>query len=224
MLSDHTAQGLLNHITGTAPIFAEPSAYLALFTTAPTSDSGSGATEVSTSGTAYARVLTTGSWATSSGSGPSTIQTNAQITFATATGAGWGTIVAWGLYDAITSGNLLYWDWLGSYAWQPVTINSANPTIFTIGTTAYAAALTVVLDTSLRFGGTAPTYSAGTPSNNTVLTVLSPSGLTFELQNGATTIATSAAGLCSVRQVLAQSIPSGVTPIFPSGGFVLGAA
>lgn len=30
------------------------------------------------------------------------------FTFVTATGS-WGTIVAWGLFDASTSGNLLYW-------------------------------------------------------------------------------------------------------------------
>jgi hypothetical protein len=221
MFSDHTAQGVLNHITGTAAIFAEPNAWLGLFTTAPTSDSGAGSTEVT--GGSYARQNTTGSWATATGSGPSTITTNAQISFPTAT-ANWGTVVAWGLYDAITSGNLLYWDWLGSYAWQPVTISSANPAIFTIGTTAYTAATTVVLDVAERFGGTAPTYSAGTPSNNTVLTVLSPSGLTFELQNGVTTLATSAAGSSSIRQILSQSIPMGITTVFPSAAFVLGAA
>ena len=87
--------------------------YVGLFTVAPT-DSTAG-TEVS--GGSYARVAVTSSlanWAgtqaalstsASSGTGGTT-SNNAAITFPTAT-ADWGTVVAFGLFDASTSGNLL---------------------------------------------------------------------------------------------------------------------
>lgn len=88
--------------------------YIGLFTVAPTDTAGTG-TEVS--GGSYARVAVTSSlanWAgtqaalstsASSGTGGTT-SNNAAITFPTAT-ADWGTVVAFGLFDASTSGNLL---------------------------------------------------------------------------------------------------------------------
>ncbi len=69
-LSDYTAEALLNFMSGNQPVPSLTSRYLALFTTAPTSDSGSGAVEVSGGG--YARVQVAGSlaagasWTTSS--------------------------------------------------------------------------------------------------------------------------------------------------------------
>lgn len=74
--------------------------YIALYTAAPT-DAGGG-TEVSTTGTAYARqtiaFTVTGNSATNS----------AIITFPTAT-ANWGTVTHIGIFDTLTAGNLLYW-------------------------------------------------------------------------------------------------------------------
>jgi hypothetical protein len=57
-LSDYTAQNLLNFVGGLEAFPALASRYLALFTTAPTSDAGTGGTEVS--GTGYARVQVAG--------------------------------------------------------------------------------------------------------------------------------------------------------------------
>ena len=71
--------------------------YLALFTVAP--GVGGGGTEVS--GGSYARQAVTFS-APASGA----TSNSGAITFPTAT-ANWGTVVAWGLFDAATSGNLL---------------------------------------------------------------------------------------------------------------------
>jgi hypothetical protein len=72
--------------------------YLALYTVAP-NDANSGGTEVSTSGTGYARqtvaFTTTGSQASNT----------AAVEFATAQSS-WGTIVAVGVLDASASGNL----------------------------------------------------------------------------------------------------------------------
>lgn len=151
MFSRHTAGGLLQHVAGYQAIFAEPTAYVALFTTAPTADDGTGAVEVSGGG--YARVATSAaSWGAASAS-PPLIANGAAIVFPTAT-AGWGTIVAAGLYDAASGGNLLFWDWLGACAWRPVTVSAADPAVFSLPAHGLAAGATVVF--TAVFGGTAP--------------------------------------------------------------------
>lgn len=79
--------------------------HVALFTAPPT-DAGGG-TEVS--GNGYARVAlarAVGSWAApASGATGNAVA----IAFPTPTPAGWGTIVAMGLFDAATLGNLIAW-------------------------------------------------------------------------------------------------------------------
>lgn len=81
----------------------------ALFTAAPTEDGV--VSEVSTSGTDYARVLVTAStqWATAASTTNDTTSKPlaADIVFtAASTSAAWGTITHWGLYDE--DGNLWY--------------------------------------------------------------------------------------------------------------------
>ena len=96
------ANELLDHILNSAN-YATPgtSIYVALFTTTPGRD-GTGGTEVS--GGAYARKNITAWDAPSNGA---TANTNLEA-FTTANGADWGTIVGAGIYDASTSGNLLF--------------------------------------------------------------------------------------------------------------------
>ena len=89
--------------------------YIGLLTAAP-SDAGGG-TEVS--GNNYGRATVVSSltnWAgtqaaasttASSGTGGQT-SNNAAITFATPSGT-WGTVTHFGIYDAVTGGNLLFW-------------------------------------------------------------------------------------------------------------------
>lgn len=101
--------------------------HIGLLTAAP-NDAGGG-TEVS--GNGYARVAVTsslanwagtqsaGSTAASSGTGGVTSNNNA-ITFASATGS-WGTVTHFGIYDASTGGNLLFWGALAVA--KPVTQN-----------------------------------------------------------------------------------------------------
>lgn len=87
--------------------YAPPAIYLALFTVAP-SDAGGG-TEVT--GGSYARVQVSqldASWAAPSGT-PSATSNSAAITFPSPT-ANWGTIVAIGIFDAASGGNLLAWE------------------------------------------------------------------------------------------------------------------
>lgn len=89
--------------------------YAALWIGDPT-DTGTGGAEVSTTGTAYARVgISTGTINTGAGSGwtdpnaSGTIQTsnNAVVTFPTPAGSNWGTVTHIALMDAPTGGNML---------------------------------------------------------------------------------------------------------------------
>jgi hypothetical protein len=98
-ISDYYENKIIDHmLRGQA--FTPPSTiYLALYTVAP-SDSGGG-TEVSGGG--YQRQPVTLSPASEG-----TTSNSADITFPTATSS-WGTIVAVGIFDAQTGGNLLMW-------------------------------------------------------------------------------------------------------------------
>lgn len=89
--------------------------YIALFTTNPTDDDGTGAVEVSGGSYARASVTASSGYSAISGSGTNAhqISNSGTITFATPT-ANWGTVIGIGIYDASTSGNLLYWDTITS--------------------------------------------------------------------------------------------------------------
>lgn len=102
--SNYLENALLNQIfRGTAYSFPG-TLYVGLYTVAP-SDAGGG-TEVS--GNSYARVsvtANTSNWVESTAGATSN---SSAITFPQATG-NWGTVVALGIFDASTSGNLLAW-------------------------------------------------------------------------------------------------------------------
>lgn len=101
------AENKVNELLVGKTAFTLPTAYVALYTAAP-SDSGGG-TEVT--GGSYARKSTAASdWAASSGG---SISNAAVITFVTATGS-WGTVTHFGVHDASTAGNLLWWGALGT--------------------------------------------------------------------------------------------------------------
>ncbi len=90
---------VLNYVF-TATSVTRPTAwYLALFTSNPAEDASG--TEVSTSGTAYARQSAS---FTVSGN---TATTSAAIEFPEATGSGFGTVTHVGVFDASSSGNLI---------------------------------------------------------------------------------------------------------------------
>ena len=84
--------------------YTSPQAHIALFTSDPT-DSASG-TECS--GNGYARVRMDNKMASAS-TGPdnSSIASNSNITFPTASGGAFGTFTHIGIFDAASSGNLL---------------------------------------------------------------------------------------------------------------------
>lgn len=102
--SDDLAVKLLNATLRNTAYSSPATVYLAAYTTNPTAaDSGS---EVSTSGTAYARQALTFA-APSGASGSKSSATSAQVNFPIAT-ADWGTVSHVGIRDDLTAGNLLY--------------------------------------------------------------------------------------------------------------------
>jgi len=108
----------LNQGTGAGGSITAPSnIYLGLHTADPT-DAGSGA-EVS--GNGYARVEITDKFSNASGTGGS-LSSNADITGFTASGGNWGTVSHIGIWDASTSGNLLFHTALDSSA----TVNDGD--------------------------------------------------------------------------------------------------
>lgn len=113
-LTDYAENRLVDAVFRGQALGAPATFYVALFTTA-CSDSAAG-TEVSTSGTGYARAAVTSSlanWAGTQSAGSTTASSgtggqtsnNAAITFPSPT-ASWGTVSHFGIFDASTAGNM----------------------------------------------------------------------------------------------------------------------
>jgi hypothetical protein len=292
-LTDYSAKNLLNYVTGQIAMPALPAVFLALFTAVGV-DAGTGFTEVSTSGTAYARVQVAGTVAATAtfttaspnitmatnpgwvvpgmsvydttngfllgtvstyvgtalvltanalhassgstdslsfsafgngtGSAPSSATNAAAVSYAAATGAGFGTVIAWGLYDAVTAGNLLGWDFLGNFAWLPFEIPTAS-SLATVKGNGYASNDPVVF--TAEYGGTLPTLSTGTMTSYTVNYVATPATDTINVDTTAgpaTAIVTTSSGSGMVRKIQQQSIPAGVTASFSASTLTLQAA
>jgi hypothetical protein len=96
--SNYLETELLDHVFANNAYTAPSTLYLALFTSNPADDASG--TEVSTSGTAYARQSVT---FTVSGN---TATTNAAVEYSTAT-ASFGTVTHVAVYDASTAGNMI---------------------------------------------------------------------------------------------------------------------
>ena len=113
-LSDDLEYELLNHVFRTDTLVKIPNLYCALFTADPT-DAGTGA-EVSTSGTAYARVavpVADASWTAPADMGGAMGITNLiDIQYLTPT-ADWGTPSHWGLMTAVIDGDLWLYGAIG---------------------------------------------------------------------------------------------------------------
>ena len=299
-LSDYTAQNNLNYVTGNRAPPALPSVWLGLYTAMPTSDAGTGGTEVSAGG--YARVQVAGALAAngafttaspnitmnvsnpgwvvpgmnvydatgafqigtvltyigtalvltanaahaSSGSTdslvfsawpaasastgtepavtPATVTNGAVITFPTATAdwtnAGANPVIGFGLFDAVSGGNNLAFDYIGNYPWLPATMSAASPGVITAKAHGYSAADPVVV--TAKYGGTIPSFSQ---SNLTgVLAVVSPTTDTLTVTNGGTAVNTSTTGDFSIRKLTKQSIPAGITATFAASTLTLNQA
>lgn len=140
-LSDYLENKLIDHLLRATAFTAPATTYVGLLTAAP-SDSGGG-TEVT--GGSYARASVasgTGAWTATQGgtSGASSGTTGttgnaATISYATPS-ASWGTVTHFGVYDALTGGNLLFY---GALTASKV-INSGDSVSFAAG------ALTLQID------------------------------------------------------------------------------
>lgn len=116
--SDYLETQVGTHLLRTGSWVKPAAIYVALYTAAPT-DAGGG-TEVS--GGAYARVQhgpSDATWALAGGVASNT----GAIQFPAPSGANWGTITHFGLFDTVTSGNLLIWGALNS----SVIVNDGDP-------------------------------------------------------------------------------------------------
>jgi hypothetical protein len=120
-LSDYAEKLLLDWLMTTGSATRPTSWYVALFTAAP-SDSGGG-TEVSTGG--YSRQSVT----FSAGSSPGGTTSNSGSVSFTASGANYGTVTYIGIFDASTSGNLL---WHGALT-ASRTVNDGDTLSFSSG-------------------------------------------------------------------------------------------
>lgn len=201
--------------------------YLGLFNTAPT-DAGVITGEVPATN-AYARVTTSGAWGTpaAGGTAPSTITNSSAISFPAATGsgsAGWNTINSWGLFDALTAGNLWFWDYLGNFSWIPFSNSLANPGVFTSPGHGFANGDAIII--SSEYGGTLPSTSSagGLVAPAAGLIVAGVSGDTFTLTNAGTAIVTTSTGDGTLRKIAPQGIAAGVTASFAIGTLTLSQA
>lgn len=139
--SDYLEKKFLDLIAGATAFSAPATLYVALFTdsnTATQRDAGT-VTEVSTgTWTNYARVAVTNN-TTNFPNASGTLATKSNgtaIDFGTASTSGSVTVTAMGVYDASTSGNLLFWADLTTSK----TVSNGDPTRFAI------SALVLTLD------------------------------------------------------------------------------
>lgn len=157
-LSDYSAQNLLNHVTGRVPFPAVASVFLALFTTAPTSNAGTGGTEVSTSATAYARVQVAGQ-----------LTANASWTTATAT-LSFASVPSW-----VVAGMNVY-DTTNGFNIGTVQSTTATTIVLTSNASHASAGAADVVAIS-AFG--APTASSGTEPSVTPASIVNGAVISF---------------------------------------------
>lgn len=200
---------LVDHVLGSIDYTPPTNIHVALFTVAPAD--GGGGTEVT--GGSYARVSVANNTTNFPSANPKLNGT--VITFPKAT-ADWGTIVAFGLFDAGSGGNLLYWGWLG-------TDDGDLFTGLNTGDVLTAPGHAVVNNDQVRLlavpGATLP---AGL-SEGTTYFVISQSGNTFQLsltQGGAAVVIT-ADGSGLVAKITAKPVLTDDTPSFAAGALVV---
>ena len=131
-LSDYLENKLLDHVVGKTSFTMPTATWIRLYTVTP-SDSGGG-TEVTGGSYVALNIVGAAAWGTAASGG--SIANSVAITFATPS-ANWGTIVAFAVWDAQTSGNMLWWGLVTPN--KTVNVGDAAPS-FAIG------ALTLTLD------------------------------------------------------------------------------
>jgi len=118
---------ILDHIVGKTSFTMPGTPFLALFIIAPTHEDGTGGTEASAGN--YGRLALTAAtyWGTAANAGA--ISNDAAIEFPEASGASWGEINGFAIYDAETVGNMIVWGDITT----PKTILVGDTAKFAIG-------------------------------------------------------------------------------------------
>lgn len=202
-----TATEFLKAITNQGTFTEVTTPFIGLLT-AVTNDAGT-VTEAAYTG--YARVAA--AFSAPSGSQPVTVSNSGTLTFGTCTNAGTAVVeteIAFGLYDASSSGDLITWDYLGGSNWNPFDCTNASPGVITCDGTTFTNGQQIALST--RFGGTLPTGLA----QFTLYTVAGVSGNTFNVG-----VNTSSIGNGMLKLVVPQSIVPGSQPIVNPGSIVV---
>jgi hypothetical protein len=199
---------LLDHVLSAATYTPPATVYVGLFTAAPT-DAGGG-TECSAGN--YARKDVTNNatnWPAASGG---LKQNGAAITFVQAN-ADWAPpaspVVAFGIFDAPTGGNLLYWGWLGTDDGKLFTGLNTGDVLTVPGHT-------LVNNDQVRLlavpGATLPTGL----SEGTTYFVISVSGNTLQLSltQGGAAVTITADGSGLIAKIVSKAVQTDDTPSF----------
>jgi len=116
---------VLEHAVGKTSWTMPSEPYLALFTTAPTSEDGTGGVECDAGN--YARITCPGTnWGAAAAGA---IANSVAIEFAEASGANWGNVKGFALFNAITEGDMILWGEVTT----PKDINIGDTAKFAIG-------------------------------------------------------------------------------------------
>ena len=214
-LSDYSARMMLTAITSKGTFTNVATAWLGLFSVIPT-DAAAGGTEAAYTG--YARqAMAAAAWNAAAGSAPSTISNAGTVSFPICTNSGTSvveTLLAWGLFDAVTSGNQLFTDYLGNNAWIPFICTLASPGVLSAPAHGFANGDKVVV--SAEIAGTLPTTGG---SWSGPLTVANVTADTFTLG-----VNTTGTGGGLARKIAQQPVVANLQPLLAPGAFVLGAA
>lgn len=109
--SDYLENKVLDHVLSATTYTPPVTLYFALYTAAPT-DAGGG-TELTIGTGAYARAVVTNNLTNFPAASAGAKSNGTVITWPQATTA-WGTVVAVGVFDAASAGNLLFWSTITS--------------------------------------------------------------------------------------------------------------
>ena len=128
----------------------------------------------------------------------------------TATSVG-SDVIAFGLYDALTAGNLLAWDYLGAGAWAPFCGSSALPCVLTVPAHGFSNGDKVVVNA--EFGGALPATGGSWAG------LLTVAGVTTDTFTAGVNSTATGSGLA--RRVVAQAIVANLQLSFAAGALVL---
>jgi hypothetical protein len=197
---------ILNATTGKVAL-TSPTLYAAANTTLG-SDNATGFVEPSGNGYARKQMGAVGAdWNLATVATPATATNANDIVWPIATG-NWPQLVGVSFWDALTGGNLICSDFLGSGYWIPFLVSAAaSPAVLTCEGHGFTNGMTVAVTTKFSGGQALPTLSQG--SWGGLLTVASVTTNTFTVTTaGAVALNASSVGSGSVKQVVPVTIAS----------------